>query len=70
MNVTQTWKNGQGRRNTVIIRNGTGVKRVEQLGAQGEVLETMTRPLTSMEKRTILEGKFIPGLWKNCRLCK
>jgi hypothetical protein len=68
MNVSETWKNGQGRRNTVVIRNGKGTKRVEQLGSRGEVLETKNRPLTAPERTHILEGRFIPGLWRNCKL--
>lgn len=70
MNVSQTWKNGEGRRNTVMIRNGQGVKKVERLGTQGEVLETKTRKLSSPEKSQILQGRFVPGLWRNCTLCK
>ncbi len=66
-NVSQTWTNGQGRRNTVTIRNGRGVKRVEHLGAQGEVLEMVERPLSHRERQHILRGKFVPGLWRNCR---
>ena len=65
MNVTQTWKNGVGRRNTVIIRNGKGIKRVEEFGPHGEIKQK-TRKLTKSEKAKILQGKFIPGLWKNC----
>ncbi len=68
MNVSQTWKNGQGRRNTVIIRNGHGEKRVEKLGAQGDVLEMQAHPLSPTEIQTILKGRFVPGLWRNCRL--
>jgi hypothetical protein len=69
MNVTQTWKNGEGRRNTVLIRNGKGTKRVERLGPRGEVLDVQNRPLTGPERNQILQGQFIPGLWRNCRLC-
>jgi hypothetical protein len=68
MNVSQTWKNGQGRRNTVIIRNGKGAKRVDLLGAQGQVLKSKTRKLTAPERTQILRGKFIPGLWRNCHM--
>ncbi len=67
-NVSQTWTNGQGRRNTVTIRNGRGVKRVEHLGAQGEVLEMVERPLSHRERQHILRGKFVPGLWANCKV--
>jgi hypothetical protein len=70
MNVSQTWKNGEGRRNTVMIRNGQGVKKVERLGPQGQVLETKVQKLTTPEKSHILAGRFVPGLWRNCTLCK
>jgi hypothetical protein len=66
MNVSQTWKNGQGRRNIVQIRNGKGIKQVEVLGSQGEVTKSKTRRLTPQESQQILRGKFIPGLWRNC----
>lgn len=68
MNISQTWKNGHGRRNTVMIRNGQGTKRVELLGAEGQVLKSQTRRLTGKERAHILRGTFIPGLWRNCRL--
>jgi hypothetical protein len=67
MNVTQTWKNGVGRRNTVMIRNGKGIKRVEEFGTHGKIKE-QTRKLTGAEKEQILQGQFIPGLWRNCRI--
>jgi hypothetical protein len=68
MNVSETWVNGRGRRNVVAIRNGTGEKRVERLGPEGEVLGMQTRPLTPAEQRHILQGTFVPGLWRNCQL--
>lgn len=68
MNVSETWANGQGRRNIVTIRNGKGEKRVERLGPSGEVLEVQNRPLSAPERQEILRGKFVPGLWRNCRL--
>lgn len=68
MNVSHTWKNGKGQRNTVVIRNGQGVKQVDMLGANGQPVKTQTRRLTKAEKAQILEGQFIPGLWRNCRI--
>jgi hypothetical protein len=68
MNVSETWANGQGRRNVVTIRNGRGEKRVERLGPRGEVLGRQKRILAAPELRQILQGKFVPGLWRNCRL--
>lgn len=68
MNVSQTLKNGEGRRNTVIIRNGQGIKQVDLLGPNGQPMKTQTRRLTKAEKAQILEGQFINGLWRNCRI--
>lgn len=68
MNVSQTWKNGQARRNIVVIRNGQGIKQVDVLGPNGLPVKTQTRRLTKAEKTQILEGQFVPGLWRNCRL--
>ncbi len=67
-NVSETWVNGQGRRNIVTIRNGKGQKRVEKLGPGGEVLEVQNKPLSFPERKQILSGKFVPGLWRNCKL--
>ena len=67
-NISETWVNGQGRRNVVTIRNGKGQKRVERMGPRGEVLDTTTRSLSPPERNQILRGKFVPGLWRNCRL--
>ena len=66
VNVSETWINGQGRRNIVTIKNGKGHKRVERLGLRGEVLDTKNKPLTAPERAKILEGRFVPGLWRNC----
>lgn len=66
MNVSETWKNGEGRRNTVLIPNkGPAIKRVEVYRPGGKKT-TKTRKLTAAEKKMILAGTFIPGLWRNC----
>ena len=67
--VQERWVNGEGRRNTVTIRNrGPAEKRVEAFDPQGRVTKTKTRRLSAAEKKKILEGVFVPRLWSNCRL--
>lgn len=67
--VQERWVNGEGRRNTVTIRNrGPAVKRVEAFDPQGRVTKTKTRRLSAPEKKKILAGVFVPRLWSNCRL--
>jgi hypothetical protein len=59
--------NGKGQRNTVMITNGKASKTVEKI-LNGKVKEKKTRRLTSGERKKILSGTFVPGLWKNCKL--
>jgi hypothetical protein len=66
VNVQEHWENGKGKRNTVLIRNGTAIKKVEQLNASGRVVAQKTRKLTASEKKKILNRQFVKGLWKNC----
>lgn len=73
LNIQEKVVNGKGQRNVVQIRrNGTAKKTVERL-IKGRVVKRKTRRLTKSEKRDILKGVFVPGLWNNCRitgLCK
>ena len=65
--VSQKVVNGKGQRNIVHIENnGPAVKVVEKLGSRGQVLKRKTRKLTAKEKKKILNGVFVPGLWRNC----
>ncbi len=67
--VQERWVNGEGRRNTVTIRNrGPAEKRVEAFDAQGRVTKSKTQRLSAPEKKKILAGVFVPRLWSNCRL--
>ncbi len=59
--------NGQGQRNTVIIKNGSATKTVEKI-QNGRVKQKKTRKLSPRERKKILAGTFVPGLWKNCKL--
>jgi hypothetical protein len=66
--VQTKWVNGKGQRNTVnITRKGKAIKKVEVLGTNGRVVKSKTRKLTLKEKKQILEGVFVPKLWRNCR---
>lgn len=68
--VNQKIVNGKGQRNIVKIETKgeqqTAVKVVEKLGAHGRVLKRKTRKLSAKEKKDILQGVFVPGLWRNC----
>lgn len=72
--VTTSWsstpKNGSmhGQRNIVTIENGKGIKRTEALNAAGSVIETNTKHLKQNEIASIVNGKFVPGLWSDCGL--
>lgn len=65
--VSQKIIDGKGQRNIVQIENGQqGTKVVEKLGSRGQVVKRKTRKLTTKEKKDILKGMFVPGLWQNC----
>jgi hypothetical protein len=65
--MTQKIVNGKGQRNIVQINsNGPAVKIVEKLASTGKVLKRKTRKLSTKEKKAILQGTFVPGLWRNC----
>lgn len=71
--VTTNWsstpKGGvHGTRNIVTIKNGKGKKIKQALNAQAAVLETQKRNLKPAEIKSIVGGKFVPGLWSNCTL--
>lgn len=69
--VSQKIVDGKGQRNIVQIENGKqGVKVVEKLGSRGQVLKRKTRKLTSKEKKDILKGVFVHGLWRNCNFSR
>ncbi len=70
MSVQERFVNGVGQRNIVSIEsNGTAVKRVEQF-VNGKRIKQKTRKLTAQEKKDVMKGVFVPGLWKNCCLTK
>ncbi len=67
--VSQKMVDGKGQRNIVQIENGKqGMKVVEKLDSRGQVIKRKTRKLTTKEKKDILKGVFVPGLWRNCSL--
>jgi hypothetical protein len=59
--------NGRGQRNTVIIKNGSATKTVEKI-QNGRIKEKKTRKLSRSERKKVLAGMFVPGLWKNCKI--
>lgn len=59
--------NGSGQRNTVIVKNGQATKTVEKI-QNGRVKQKKTRKLSPSERKKVLAGTFVPGLWKNCKL--
>ena len=63
-----SFKNGQkrGSKNVVSIKNGKGFKQVDVLGPNGKVLNTTRKKLTQDEIGRIVEGRFLPGFWRNC----
>lgn len=70
MSVQERFVNGSGQRNVVSIEpNGTAIKRVEQF-VNGKRIKQKTRKLTAKEKKNVMKGVFVPGLWRNCCLTK
>jgi hypothetical protein len=59
-----------GRRNTVTIKNGKGVKQAITLNAAGNPVRRKTVKLSRNEARNVLKGKFMPGFWANCKTGK
>jgi hypothetical protein len=68
VSVSESFHNGVGRRNTVVIKNnGPAFKKVEMFGPRGQS-RSQTRRLTPAERGHILQGRFVSGLWRNCRV--
>lgn len=67
VNVQAKLVNGSGQRNTVIVKNGLATKTVEKID-NGRVKQKKTRKLSPSERKKVLAGTFVPGLWKNCKL--
>ena len=55
-----------GRRNSVTIKNGKGVKKVQALNAKGAPVKGKTVKLSKKEVRNVMKGTFMPGFWRNC----
>jgi hypothetical protein len=71
--VTTSWSSNSsgaahGTRNTVSIKNGKGMKKKEALGRAGRVIEAKTKKLSRNEVAKIMNGTFVPGLWRSCGL--
>lgn len=68
VSVSESFHNGVGRRNTVVIKNGgPAFKKVEIFDPTGQK-RSQTRRLTAAERGHILQGRFVRGLWRNCRV--
>ena len=67
VNVQAKLVNGSGQRNTVIVKNSRATKTVEMI-QNDRVKQKKTRKLSPSERKKILAGTFVPGLWKNCKL--
>jgi len=72
--ITTNWssspKSGKvhGTRNIVRIKNGKGEKTKEALNAAGKVIEKRKQTLKKKDVAKIVNGKFVPGLWRGCTL--
>jgi hypothetical protein len=55
-----------GRRNSVTVKNGKGVKKVEILNAKGTPQRAKTVKLSKKEVKNVLRGNFMPRFWRNC----
>jgi len=50
----------------VSIKNGKGYKLRSILNAKGKATKVTRKVLNSKEIRHIMNGQFLPGLWKGC----
>jgi hypothetical protein len=58
--------NGHTRKNTVDIKDGKGVKRVETYNDKGKLKTRKEKKLNRHELECIKRNEFIPGLFKDC----
>ena len=65
--IHSTVVNGKERtqQNTVQVQNNVGTKQVQIL-ANGKVIQSKQKPLTSKEIKNIQTRKFMPGLFSDC----
>jgi hypothetical protein len=57
-----------GKRNSVTIKNGKGVKVVEALNKNGKPLKTVKKILKKKEVENVVAGRFVKGFWNNCSI--
>jgi hypothetical protein len=50
----------------VSIKNGKGYKLREVINKKGKAINRTRKALNKSEIRHIMNGRFLPGLWKNC----
>lgn len=58
--------NGKTRKNIVNIKNGKGIKRVEEYDNNDKLLHKSQKALKSNEVACIKRKQFMPGLFKSC----
>jgi hypothetical protein len=59
-------KNQPMTHDVVSIKNGKGYKLREVLNKNGKAMNRTRKALNKSEIRHIMNGRFLPGLWKNC----
>jgi len=57
-----------GKRNTVTIKNGKGVKLVEELNKTGKPTKRVKKTLKKQEVENVVAGRFVKGFWNNCSI--
>lgn len=57
---------GKTRRNIVSIKNGKGIKRVEEYDNNDRLLHKSQKALNAKELACIKRKEFVPGLFKSC----
>ena len=55
-----------GQTNIVEIDNGKGYKVKETLNESGDILTSVKKRLQKDEIHSIMNGQFVPGLWRDC----
>lgn len=53
----------------VSIKSGKGYKSVAKY-RKGKLISTVKKPISTQHIETIKSGKFIPGLFNDCKNCK
>jgi 5'-3' exonuclease len=68
-NTEYKYKNGDYTKRNVKIRGGKGSKTVSMY-KKGKRVHSVKKPLSNVEITEIQMGKFIPGLFNDCKKCQ